>query len=329
MPWELVSQMIAAARRLPTHTAWLDPASRPLDIPLYRFLSERGLSDAAIHLANDVSPGYGVSARELSTLMLEFTDGFSKDQRRQSPTSWSIKGGNERLPQAMAAQLKNEVLLGREVVAIDSGSRVATVRCADGSVFRGARTICSLPFSTLRHVKVTPALAGSQARAVANLPYQPLSMVFLTAREPFWEADGLAAGMWTDSVVGTVMPQRFGDSPDEITGLVVQARGQLALDWDRMGHAEALRRITPTMEALRPAARGKLVAHRMFSWSAERFNRGDWAYFAPGQLSDFVPTMAGRAGRIHFCGEHTAQVARGLEGALESWERVVTEILAA
>ncbi len=329
MPWELVSQLIAAAKRLPDFAAWLDPANRALDISLHQFLSEHGLSQAAIRLANDVSPGYGISARDLSALMLEFTDGFSKSQRTRSPTSWSIQGGNERLPQAMAAQLSHEVLLGREAVAIDSGGRFATVRCADGSVFRAANVICSLPFSALRHVHLTPALTGSQARAVASLPYQPLSMAFLTAREPFWESDGLAAGMWTDSVLGTVLPQRFGASAQEVTGLVVQARGQLALDWDRMGHAQALQSITAKLEELRPASSGKLTAHRLFSWGAEHFNRGDWAYFAPGQLSDFVPTMADTVGRIHFCGEHTSKSARGLEGALESSERVVTEILAA
>ncbi len=329
MPWELVGQLIAAAKRLPNFLAWLDPEIRPLDISLNRFLTERGLSQEAIRLANDVSPSYGINSQDLSALMLEFTYGFSESQRSVSPTSWSIKGGNERLPQAMAALLTNEVLLGREVVAIDSGSRVATVHCADGGVYRAAKVICSLPFSTLRRVHLTPALAGSQARAIATLPYQPLSMAFLTAREAFWESDGLSVGMWTNSVIGTVLPQRFGATADEVTGLVVQARGQLAIDWDRMGSEQALKSIVAKLEELRPAAQGKLTAHRLFSWGAEQFNRGDWAYFAPGQLSDFVPTMADPTGRIHFCGEHTAKSARGMEGALESSERAVTEILTA
>jgi monoamine oxidase len=39
--------------------------------------------------------------------------------------------------------------------------------------------------------------------------------------------------------------------------------------------------------------------------------------------------MSKPTGRLHFCGEHTATSARGLEGALESSERVVLEVLAA
>ena len=42
-----------------------------------------------------------------------------------------------------------------------------------------------------------------------------------------------------------------------------------------------------------------------------------------------VADMGAAAGRIHFCGEHLATGARGLEGALETSERAVLEILSA
>jgi monoamine oxidase len=38
--------------------------------------------------------------------------------------------------------------------------------------------------------------------------------------------------------------------------------------------------------------------------------------------------MGAAHGRIRFCGEHLAQSSRGMEGAMESGERVATEILA-
>lgn len=327
MPWELVPMVVARGNRLADYTTWQDPANRALDISVNQYLVERGFSQDAIRLANDVSPGYGINSQDLSTLMLEFTDGFVKQQMAAGPKSWAAQGGNQKLPEALAAMLKSEVLLGKEVVAVDNRADGVEVRCADGSVHRAAHVVCSLPFSALRNVRITPALTGAQARAVATLPYQPLSMVFLTASKPFWDADGNAPGMWTNGIAGTLLPQRFGQDPAEITGFVAQARGQLALNWDRLGHAEVMRRVVAEIEALRPAAKGKLRAHRLHSWSAEYFNGGDWAYFAPGQLTDFAAVMGAPAGRIHFCGEHTARGSRGFEGALESAERVVTEIL--
>jgi len=327
MPWEASSVALAKNNPLKEYTNWLEPESRPFDISLNAFLTAQGFSQEAIRLANDVSPFHGTTAHDVSALMLEFGVGFTKNQLSAGPNSWSVKGGNELLPKAMATLLKGDLLLDKEVVAIDSRADIAEVRCADGSVYQAPRIVCTLPFATLRNVHMTPGLDPLQSRAVASLPYQRLSMAFLTASTPFWDADGESAAMWTDGVLGTVTPQRYGASPEEITGFIVQARGLHADVWDRMGSETALKRIVAKLEELRPAAKGKLTAHRMFSWCQEYFNAGDWAYFAPGQISDFVPTMSRPAGRIHFCGEHTATNARGLEGALESAERAAVEVL--
>ena len=329
MPAELVAGLIARTNPLKDWTQWLDPASAPLDISLYEFLKAQGLSDQAIHLANDISPYYGTNAWDVSALMLEFNDGFVKAQMASGTRSLAVKGGNLRLPQAMAKMLKGDLLLGREVVAIDTTATGATVTCRDGSTFRGGRVICSLPFSTLRRVRVTPGLSGVQARSVATLPYQPLAIAFLTASTPFWEDDKLAPGMWTDGTVGTIIPQRFGTNDTEITGFTVQARGGLAHYWDAMGKEAALAHVVAGIEALRPAAKGKLTGAAYFSWMAEPFNLGDWAYFSPGQVAGVMGEIARPAGRLHFCGEHTATAARGLEAALESSERVALEVLSA
>jgi monoamine oxidase len=108
---------------------------------------------------------------------------------------------------------------------------------------------------------------------------------------------------------------------------MVQARGRLSWYWDAMGKENALAYVVSRLEALRPAAKGKIKGQHIHSWASERFNMGDWCYFAPGQISAFAQQIATPAGRIHFCGEHTAVGARGLEGALESSERAALEIL--
>lgn len=329
LPYELVNKIIAERNPLVDWGAWIDPANARLDVSLHEFLSGQGLSDAAIRLANDTSPYYGTNSWDVSALMLQFNDGFVKSQIAAGMKSLAAKGGNLRLPQGMAGLLKGDVVLDKEVVGIDIGDASVTVHCRDGSTFTARRVVCTLPFSTLRYVKITPSLLGAQAEAVAQLPYQPLSIAFLTATSPFWDEDGLAIGMWTDGLAGTVIPQRFGSTPDEVTGLMVQARGGLAHYWDRLGRDTALAMIVSQIEAMRPAAKGKLMPRAYFSWSQQTFNGGDWAYFAPGQVSGLVDKMAKPAGRLHFAGEHTATGARGLEGALESAERAAFEILSA
>ncbi len=172
-------------------------------------------------------------------------------------------------------------------------------------------------------------MQGRQAEAVRTLPYQPITIAMLQASEPFWDSDGLSPGMWTDGFSGNAMPQRFGTNSSDISGLMVQARGLLALQWDRLGKEAAMRRLIADIEAMRPAAKGKLKATACVSWAGEYFSGGDIAYYSPGQIASFVAGMGASAGRIHFCGEHLATAARGLEGALETAERAAIEILTA
>lgn len=329
MPGELVGKIISDNNPLADWTAWNTPENAGLDISLHQFLTEQGLSDAAIRLAQDVSPYYGTNAYDVSALMLEFSDGFVKAQMAAGMSSLAVPGGNSQLATGMAKLLKGDILLGKEVVAIDAAATSATVHCRDGSRFTADRVISSLPFSTLRFVQVMPGLSGAQARAVATLPYQPLSMAFLTASSPFWDEDKLPIGMWTVNSIGTVIPQRFGETVEEVTGLLVQMRGAAAHYWDRLGPQAALQRIVHAIEEMRPAAKGKLQPRAYFSWSEEAFSGGDFSYFGPGHISGFVNEMAKPVGRLHFCGEHTALAARGLEGALESAERVAMEVLSA
>ncbi len=327
LPWELAFKLIAQNNRLKDWSTWHSAANKALDVSVYDRLRELGLNDAAIQLCYDVSPYYGSSSFDVSALMLEFNDGFIKSQMAAGPGQLAVKGGNQRMTDALAQKLKNEVFLGHEVVAIDTTADGATVTCRDGSQFTASRVISTLPFSTLRHVHITPGLSGPQARAVASLSYQPLSIAFITASSPFWEEDKMGAGMWTNGVAGTIIAQRFGATPEEVTGFMVQARGNLAQYWDRMGNDNVLSTVIAEIERIRPAAKGKLVGRAFHSWGNEEFNQGDWAYYAPGDPTGFVTEMSKPAGRLHFAGEHTAVGARGLEGALESSERVVMEVL--
>ena len=69
------------------------------------------------------------------------------------------------------------------------------------------------PFAVLRNIKVSPIFTGTQALAVQSLPAQLMTLVHLVAKRPFWEEDGLAAAMFTDTPAGMVLAERKGESP--------------------------------------------------------------------------------------------------------------------
>ncbi len=327
MPWEFVPRLINQKTPLKDYAEWVAPENKPLDISLYEFLRSQGASDGMIDLAYDTVVSYGTSAHDVSALMLEFIDGWAKAMAPAGRGQLAAKGGNQRIPEAMASQLKGDILLGKEVLAIEQDGGVMRVRCADGSVYQAKRVVCSMPFSTLRRVKITPALTGLQAEAVKILRYQLMTQVFLTASQPFWQDDGLSPSMWTDGPAGWVLAQYFGAREDEVTGLTIQARGYAAADLDRLGPEAAGRKVVAAIEQIRPAARGKLKVAGYHSWGQDPFSAGDWAVFAPGQPTSLLPVMSLPHGYLFFCGEHTAKANRGMEAAMESSEQATIDVL--
>jgi monoamine oxidase len=203
---------------------------------------------------------------------------------------------------------------------------MVTVDCRDGTRYRAKQVICSLPFSVLRHVHIDPVLPAPQAEAVNNLPYMQNTLIFFTPKRRFWDEDGLSPTMWTDGIAGTISAQRFGKNPDDVTAIVANPRGKAALWLDRLPPDEAIRLVRLEIERLRPAARGALAGGWIHSWGRDPFAAGDWAVFGPGQIRRFARQMSAPHGRIHFCGEHTARANRGMEGAMESAERVALEV---
>ena len=118
--WEIAGKLMHEHNPLGDWSQWQSPGSAALDISLHDFLASQGLSDAAIHLAVDTSPYYGTTAYDISALMYEFSDGWVKTQIGAGPQSWVVKGGNERLPMAMARLLKGDLLLGKEAIGVSS-----------------------------------------------------------------------------------------------------------------------------------------------------------------------------------------------------------------
>ncbi|ATW05434.1 FAD-dependent oxidoreductase [Sphingorhabdus sp. YGSMI21] len=329
MPFELPFAVLGQNSPIADWTKWCDPANAEFDNSFAAFLAQQGLSEEAIRLSYDHSPYHGRNARDVSTMMMSYNSGFVQNQIAAGPESFAVRGGNIKLPEAMAAGLKGEVILGKPVAAIEQSAGGAIVTCRDGSRFQAEKLVCSLPLAALRHVDISPGLSELQSKAVKEVNYQPISIAFLTAKAPFWEEDGFAPGMWSDGFSSNVIPQRYGATKEEVTGLMVQARGNLALEWDKLGAETALARVVADIENLRPAAKGKLEARHYHSWAGEEFSGGAWAYYGPGQATVLPRAIAEQAGPISFCGEHTETLSRGVEGALASAERVALEILSA
>ncbi|MFK7958642.1 MAG: flavin monoamine oxidase family protein [Lysobacterales bacterium] len=326
-PWEFLGRRLAGSNPLAASTDWLTEQHRDLDVPLHQYLAAQGVSDREIQMSYDVNPYFGKSAWDVSALMYLFTQKWTQEQIAIGRGLFTVKGGNQKLPQAMADALKSEVKLNQSVMAIDVGKSGVEVTTADGTVHKARRVISSLPLSKLRDIDIRPGIVGAQRQAIRTIAYMRNTLIFLVPKKPFWEEDGISPSMWTNGLLGTVMAQKFADDPSEVTGLVVNARGWGADRLDRMGPVDAPAAAIREIERLRPAAKGQLEVGGFHSWWMDPYAAGDWAIFGAGQVSNLVPDMAKPHQLLHFCGEHAAKANRGMEGAMESAEQAVMEVL--
>ncbi|MCM2312898.1 MAG: FAD-dependent oxidoreductase, partial [Steroidobacteraceae bacterium] len=326
MPWQYTPLAMAKGNPLKSVEDWFAPQNAAADVSMHQFLRAQGASEAMIDLAYDTNTSYGTSSHDISALMMAFVEAFTRAQRNLKPAVYKARGGNQRIPEGMAQRLKGGVRFNQSVTAVASDAGGVTVHTRDGGRYTAQAAICALPFATLRHLRFEPGLAGRQAEAVKSLPHQMITQVALEARKPFWESDGIAPAMWTDSPIGRVFAIYRGPTDDEVASLLVTAYGHKASYLDRLGREGAARFIVAELERIRPAAQGRLRVAAQHSWALDPFAAGDWAYFAPGTVTQFMPAMFQPHGRVHFCGEQTAVGARGMEGAMESGERAALEV---
>lgn len=319
--------VIAANNPLKSFEDWWRPESRALDVSVYDYFRKLGWSDATIDLNYNTNVQYGTSAHDVSALMWFYVQAWFKLQGDKQRVAYKALRGNLSIPEAMAAALKEPVVLQAEVVAVRATADGVEVHCADGAVHRAKRLVCSMPIPTLRWVKFDPLLPPEKLRAIRTVPVMRVTKVVLVPKRPFWRDDGLSPAMWTDNAAGEIRALREAEGHADVTCLMAWARGFLADRLDALGPEAASRLVIQEYERLRPAARGQLVARGYKSWQTDRFAGGDWVCWGPGQVVDSVPALKAPAGTIHFCGEHTALSNRGMEGAMESGERAALELL--
>ncbi|MDE0658616.1 MAG: NAD(P)/FAD-dependent oxidoreductase [Gammaproteobacteria bacterium] len=330
MPWNFSRVLTARQNPLREPGTWLEAGSAHLDVSMHEWMTGLGFDNETVALGYGLNTSYGHDAHDISALMMLARAAFSAAQRRQVPegvVGYTVRRGAQRIPEAMARALANEVRLGKAVTGIEDGSVEVSIHCADGTSYRASHVVCAIPFPALRRITMRPELVGRQAEAVAGLPSQPMTQFYFATKSDFWEHDGYAPSLFADGPAGMVAASRRGEDPEQVTGLTAWVMGRNALLLDGVSSERAAAIVVDEIESARPAARGQLDYIGRQSWSADPFAGGGWAYFRPGQIARFGSNMSAPHGRIHFCGEHLARIDRGMEGAMESGERAAEEII--
>jgi len=284
------------------------------------FLKRNGLSDEEVAIA-DISLNYN-DIYATSALNAHHSRAFGK--YNGSKRALNFKGGTVTFINKVAATLKRPVLTGKMVAQIDDTENGVKVHCKDGTTYSAKKAICTLPFTTLRDVKMNMGFNDDQARAIKELSYTNITQIHLAHTKNYWEEDGIPLDMWTDTPIERIMNMSSSPTDKQIACWV---NGKGTAFFDGMSETEIADYSIKKINEIRPASVGKLSYLGTQNWGKYEYNKGAYVEFAPGQANWFL-AMIRPAGNVHFAGEHTAHENRGMEAAAESANRVFNELIA-
>jgi monoamine oxidase len=237
-----------------------------------------------------------------------------------------IRGGNNRLPKAMAAALGSRLRLGQPVTRIEHAADRVRVTAAPGTTFDAAFVVLATPMQPLRRVSFSPALPASLQAAVDGLDLGHAVKVVREYRRAFWTSEAFSGFAITDLPFGVAWSPT--DSRATVRGLITQfVTGSPARDAAALAPAGREREFFGQFDRVFPE--GIDLATRRsttMAWRNEPFTGGGYAAFKPGQMAPFFSTIRAGAGRVRFAGEHTCNLAGYMESAVRSGHRVAQEI---
>jgi monoamine oxidase len=255
-----------------------------------------------------------------------------------------IVGGTDRLPAALAAQLRSKPRMGSEIVRLEQDPlrrKAAAVYREGGRLRRveGNFLLCTLPFPVLARIEIVPELSGAKRRAIRELNYDSATKILAMTTRRFWEQDDhiYGGGTYTDLPTGTTWyPADNATARDPKVSaapavvLASYSWGQTARRWPSMAHGKRSQWALRHLARVHPQLASPDVVRRTASWSWDThpWSGGAFAWFMPGQHTALHRHVVAPEGRIYFAGEHASLTHTWMQGALESALVAVREMLA-
>ncbi len=235
-------------------------------------------------------------------------------------SAYRITNGARTLYENMVKSLNAEPQYGKVLRRVRQDETGVTLTFTEGEV-RVDRVILTLPPPCLEQEDFEPALSVHKRCAVEACEMSRVVKLTWEFETPWWKDQGWGGSMKCDGPIQQTWDASFGDA-HLLTAYVC---GQSAVEWANLD--DPVRAGIFELGNLIPEAATTYKRGWFANWQSDPFSRGAFSHLAPGYVLEHMEFIGKPEGRIHFAGEHTASWIGFIEGALESAERVVPEVL--
>ncbi len=242
----------------------------------------------------------------------------------------SVKGGNNRLAQALAAHLADPIRFNKRLSAVKATQDSVTLTFQDGESAQFDWVIIAIPFSVLRNIKLDIAIPDTLRQFIDELAYGTNAKVLFGFEEAVWQQQGSSGSIATDEGPFNTWDGSENQGQDA-AGLTVYLGGKIGVDAGAMSEEELYDTFILSYEKVIKGA-GTCVTGAIskgIHWPTFDLSLGSYACYQPTQWDAFVDrhTFAEEtgktdgigAGRVWFAGEHLSAEFQGyMNGALQT-----------
>lgn len=237
-----------------------------------------------------------------------------------------LEGGAQGVALGLAQRLGDAVRLDEAVTAIEQdpdGVRVA----ARTVEVRARRVVVAIPPALAGRIALTP---GSSARhqLAQRMRLGAITKCQVLYERPFWRDAGLSGEAVTDA--GPVTLTFDGSPSNGSCGVLLGfVGGADARSFARASETERRALVVGCLRARFGEEATRVIDYAERQWADEPWSGGGpTSNFGPGGWTGHGRSLRAPEGRVHWAGTETATEWAGyMEGALQSAERVVAEVL--
>jgi monoamine oxidase len=236
-----------------------------------------------------------------------------------------IKGGNDRLVQALAKQKGVKISLESVVTRVEHDDTGVRAVVADGSkrgaLIKGDYMVLAIPATVARTLDISPAPPASLRRAWQALLPGPATKAHVRFDKGWWRKPGRPRA-WATNLDSGALWEHSGTGPACLTML---AGGRASAELRRMLEEHGPQRVIRRLSWLGEPEEAR--DFRSMSWELDPFARGGYVAFGTDFRPEWRAEMARALGRIALAGDHTSRKWQGyMNGAVESGQRAAREI---
>ncbi len=286
---------------------------------------------------------YGAETTDQSSLNMLYLLGYSGQGNLRifgpSNEKYHVHGGNDQIPNRLAAQLPKQIKLDYALIAIrQNADNTYQLTFQNGSTTKTVtadRVVLAIPFSILR-ASVDYGAAGFKPlkqTAIKELGMGTNSKLHVQFTTRHWERLGCNGATFADT--GYQNTWDVTRAQAGTSGILVDyTGGTIGASFGSGTPDSRAQQFLTQLEPVLPGITAKYNGRATIDyWTGYQWTRGSYSYWKVGQYTKFAGVEREREGRAlncHFAGEHTSVDFQGyLNGGVETGERAADEVLAA